>query len=74
MLDRIKAYITERLQCVNIADSYSDTAAFKWGVPQRSKFDPLLFLFHINGMHNCIELNMVHFADDSTGHVIGDTL
>ena len=48
MFDWIKSYLTDRLQHVNIGDSYSDAASMKLGVPQVSIRDPLLFLNYLN--------------------------
>ena len=43
MLDWIKSHLTDRLEYVNIGDSYSDTASMKWGVPQGPILAPFYF-------------------------------
>ena len=74
MVDWIKFHLTDRLQFVSIGDSYLTTASIKWGVLQGSILGPLLLSIYINGQHKCVELNTVHYADDSTVYVIDDSL
>ena len=63
MSDLTKSYPTNRLQNVNIGDSYSNTASIKLGLPQGSILGPLLFLIYMNDMHKSTELSVVHYAD-----------
>ena len=65
----IKSYLTNRKQFVNIGTSSSDILNTKMGVPQGSTLGPLLFILYINDMSDSLDdLNIVHFADDSTIH------
>ena len=65
----IKSFLSNRKQFVHIGDSSSATLDTKMGVPQGSTLGPLLFILYINDMSNTIQnLNIVHFADDSTIH------
>ena len=45
-----KSFLSDRLQCVNIAGTLSDTEVLKWGVPQGSTLDPVIFLLLINDL------------------------
>ena len=66
----LSSYLTNRKQYVNMGDSSSDTLNVKMGVPQGSTLGPLLFILYINDMSNCLsDLNVIHFADDSTLHI-----
>ena len=65
----IKSFLTNRKQFVNVGNSSSEILNTKMGVPQGSTLGPLLFILYINDMSNSFEnLNIVHFADDSTLH------
>ena len=65
----IKSFLSNRKQFVNIGNSSSEILDTKMGVPQGSTLGPLLFILYINDMSNSFEnLNIVHFADDSTLH------
>ena len=65
----IKSYLINRKQFVNIGDKSSEILDSSMGVPQGSTLGPLLFILYINDMSNSLDnLNIVHFADDSTIH------
>ena len=65
----IKSFLLNRKQFVRIGDSSSEILDTKMGVPQGSTLGPLFFILYINDMSNTLQnLNIVHFADDSTIH------
>ena len=61
-----KSYLNKRSQYVCIENSKSSLKEIKFGVPQGSILGPLLFILYINDMWKCTQLNLIHFADDST--------
>ena len=61
----LRAYLTNRIQCVTINGILSDALPVSSGVPQGSILGPLLFLIYINDFPSSIELSHVLlFADD----------
>ena len=66
----ITSYLSNRSQYVEVGGSSSYPLPITIGVPQGSTLGPLLFLLYINDMENCLNnMNIIHFADDSTLHV-----
>ena len=61
-----KSYLSDRKQYVCIDNSNSTLKDIKFGVPQGSILGPLLFILYINDMWKSTQLNVIHFADDST--------
>ena len=61
-----KAYLSNRLQCVNINEILSDFLPVLSGVPQGSLLGPLLFVVYVNDMPN-VFLHTIPFmfADDT---------
>ena len=70
LLSWITSYLSNRSQYVEVGGSSSYPLPITIGVPQGSTLGPLLFLLYINDMENCLnDMNIIHFADDSTLHV-----
>ncbi len=74
MLDWLKSYIFNRRQYVEINGHRSTTTTLNYGTGQGTILGPTLFLLYINDMHNCSNLNFIHFADDSSVFSSGDSI
>jgi abortive infection bacteriophage resistance protein len=60
------SYLTNRVQCVNIAGTFSDLIDLDISVIQGSTLGPILFLCYINDFWTATSLFSVLFADDTT--------
>ena len=65
ILEWIKAWLTQRQQCVAVEGETSGNAQVKSGVPQGTVLGPLMFLLYINDIGNEIKSKLRLFADDS---------
>ena len=66
-LSWFSSVLSNRKQCVRVNGVSSDYHDVVMGVPQGSCIGPSLFLLYINDMYRCCpQLDLVHFADDTT--------
>jgi len=68
------SYLRGRSQCVSIGGVLSDVVQVCRGVPQGSVLGPLLFNLYINDMSRATDLNIIHYADDTTVYCSGPDL
>jgi len=62
-----QSYLSNRKHFVDIGGVFSQMSDVRMGVPQGSVLGPVLFLLYINDMYRASgNLNLVHFADDTT--------
>ena len=66
-----RAYLSDRLQRVEIGDVISSPAKVICGVPQGSILGPLLFLLYVNDMPSAVKCKLLLYADDSALLVSG---
>lgn len=65
ILTWIRAFLTDRKQCVVVNSCKSSTSPVSSGIPQGSVLGPTLFLIFINDIEDGIKSTMRLFADDS---------
>ena len=61
----IQAFLSERSQCVRVANEFSSWTRVKSGIPQGSVLGPTLFVIFINDMPDILENTCQLFADDA---------
>ena len=66
LLALFKSYLTDRKQCTVVDGFKSAMVNITAGVPQGSRLGPLLFIIFINDIINCLESEILIFADDCT--------
>ena len=60
-----KSYLANRKQCVYVNNKISSLQEIKAGIPQGPVLGPILFLLHINDLHNALSCISCLFADDT---------
>lgn len=65
IIEWVKAWLTQRQQCVAVEGETSTNAFVKSGVPQGTVLGPLMFLLYINDIGDDIKSKLRLFADDS---------
>lgn len=65
VLNWIKGFLSNRLQCVRVEDQCSSWKPVKSGVPQGSVLGPILFVIFINDMPEAVKSMCLLFADDA---------
>ncbi|XP_071132943.1 uncharacterized protein [Mytilus edulis] len=65
IIEWVKAWLTQRQQCVAVEGETSTNAFVKPGVPQGTVLGPLMFLLYINDIGDDIKSKLRLFADDS---------
>jgi hypothetical protein len=67
----IRAYLSERTQCVRVNGKLSAEAEVVSGVPQGSIIGPLMFNIFVNDLSHCVPYRLVRYADDTTLYISG---
>ena len=61
----IQAFLSDRVQQVNVNGTNSEWANITSGIPQGSVLGPILFVLYINDLPKNIVSNVYMFADDT---------
>lgn len=64
-LDWVKAFLSDRQQCVRVEDKLSNWINVISGIPQGSVLGPILFVIFINDMPEIVDSMCQLFADDA---------
>ena len=71
----IQSYLTDRKQRVKINASFSEWSKIKYGVPQGSILEPLLFnIFICDLFFDIIDMEVANYADDTTPYTYDYTI
>jgi len=65
LLQWLKAYLSDRRQCVVVGDGVSGWSDVTSGVPQGSILGPLLFVIYVNELPDIVRNLLYLFADDT---------
>ena len=65
------AYLTNRMQVIDVGGLFYDPRVVSCGVPQGSILGPLLFFIYMNDIEASVSCKLILYADDSTLVVSG---
>ena len=64
-LSWVRAFLSERIQCIRVENEFSSWKPVQSGIPQGSVLVPVLFVIFINDMPDYVESMCQLFADDA---------
>ena len=67
-LELFQSYLTNRQHCVTVGTKTPSLSTLKFGVPQGSVLEPILFSLYINDLPLYIETLCELFEDDTSLH------
>ena len=68
ILEWVSDFLSERTQYVNVNGKVSDRVSVTSGVPQGSVLGPILFIYYINDLPDCVDCHTRIFADDTKAY------
>ena len=68
LLTWISDFLSDRTQYVNINGNVSESVRVTSGVPQGSVLGPILFIYYINDLPDCVSCKTKIFADDTKAY------